>query len=287
MRIKRAAVLTSALALSGCEISIFDPKGTIAAQDAQILVDSLAIMLAIVIPTLIAIVAFAWWYRAGNTRARYRPDFEYSGQIELVVWSIPALTVLLLAGVIWVGSHDLDPGAPIKGSGKPLTIQVVSLDWKWLFLYPDQKLASVNELVAPVGTPLRLELTSGSVMTAFFVPQWGSMIYTMNGMTSRLNLRADKAGDYYGEASQISGDGFADMHFKARAVSADDFAKWTQSAAGVPFDAAAYKELAKQGLANPALRPLAAPDLFSDIVTQKLPPGPGPKPSLRPPSVVN
>ena len=281
------AVLACALALSGCEVSIFEPKGTIAAQDVQILVDSLAIMLAIVIPTIIAIVVFAWWYRAGNPRARYRPDFEYSGQLELVVWSIPALTVMLLAGVIWVGSHDLDPGAPVKGSGKPLTIQVVSLDWKWLFLYPDQKLASINELVAPVGQPLHLELTSGSVMTAFFVPQWGSMIYTMNGMTTRLNLRADKAGEYYGEASQISGDGFSDMHFKARAVSADDFAKWTQSAAGAPFDAAAYKELTKQGLSKPELRPLANPDLFEDIADQKLPPGPGPKPSLRPPSVVN
>jgi cytochrome o ubiquinol oxidase subunit 2 len=276
------AVLASGLAVSGCEISLFDPKGTIAAQDEQIMVDSLAIMLAIVIPTIIAIIAFAWWYRAGNTRARYRPDFEYSGQLELVVWSIPALTVMLLAGVIWVGSHDLDPG-----SGKPITVQVVSLDWKWLFIYPDQKVASVNELVAPVGSPLRLELTSGSVMTAFFVPQWGSMIYTMNGMTTRLNLRADVAGDYYGEASQISGDGFSDMHFKARAVSPEDFAKWTQSAAGAPFDEAAYKDLSKQGLAKPSLRPLADPALFDDIVSQKLPPGPGPKPSLRPPSVVN
>ena len=287
MRTKWAAVVASALALSGCEVSIFEPKGPIAAQNGQILVDSLAIMLAIVIPTIVAIVAFAWWYRAGNVRAYYRPDFEYSGQIELVVWSIPALTVMLLAGVIWIGSHDLDPAVPVKGSGKPLTIQVVSLDWKWLFLYPDQKVASVNELVAPVGTPLHLELTSGSVMTAFFVPQWGSMIYTMNGMTTRLNLRADEAGEYLGEASQISGDGFSDMTFKARAVSPDDFAKWTQDAAGSPLDAGAYKELSKQGLAKPSLRPLADPGLFKDIVSQKLPPGPGPKSSLRPSSVVN
>jgi cytochrome o ubiquinol oxidase subunit 2 len=282
-----AVALASALALYGCDLATLNPKGPIAAQNRQILVDSLSIMLAIVIPTIAAIALFAWWYRAGNARARYLPEFEYSGQLELVVWSIPALTVMLLSGVIWVGSHDLDPAVPVDGPGKPLTVQVVSLDWKWLFLYPDQKVASVNELVAPIGAPLRLQLTSGSVMTAFFVPQWGSMIYTMNGMTTRLYLRADEAGEFLGIAAQLSGDGFAHMSFTARAVSPVEFAKWAQGASGPALDDDAYKELSKQGLAKTALRPLADPDLFAKIVSQKLPPGPGPKPSLRPASVVN
>ena len=283
------AALALAFALSGCEIAVLDPKGPIAQQDLQIMVDSLAIMLAIVIPTILAIGLFAWWFRAGNTKARYRPEFEYSGQVELVVWSIPALTVLLLGGVIWIGSHDLDPAVPIEGAAEPLTIQVVSLDWKWLFLYPDQKVASVNELVAPVGVPLKLQLTSGSVMTAFFVPQWGSMIYTMNGMTSRLNLRADVAGDYLGLATHISGDGFSDMRFKARAVSPEDFAKWAKGAAAAdpPFDAAAYAELQKQAPAKASLHALADAKLFDDIVSQKLPPGPGPKPAIHPVSEVD
>jgi cytochrome o ubiquinol oxidase subunit 2 len=284
MRIKPTpvVVLASPFALSGCDAALLNPKGPIAAQDMQILVDSLAIMLAIVIPTIVAIAGVAWWFRAGNARARYRPDFEYNGQVELVVWSIPALTVLLLAGVIWIGSHQLDPADPVEGAGEPLTVEVVSLDWKWLFLYPDQKVASVNELVVPVGVPLVLKLTSGSVMTAFFVPQWGSMIYTMNGMTTHLNLRADEAGEYLGLATQISGDGFADMRFKARAVSPADFAQWAKSAAGAPFDAGAYSELAKQAPAGASLHPLAEPHLFDDIASQKLPPGPGPKPAYEP-----
>ena len=275
-------VLALAFALSGCDVAVLDPKGPIAEQERQILIDSLAIMLAIVIPTILAIAGCAWWFRAGNDKARYRPDFEYSGQLELVVWSIPTLTVLLLGGVIWIGAHRLDPAAPIEGNGEPLDVEVVSLDWKWLFFYPAQKIVSVNELVAPVGVPLRLRLTSGSVMTAFFVPRWGSMIYVMNGMTSHLNLRADFAGDYLGIASHISGDGFSDMTFKARAVSPDDFASWTKKAGGAAFDADAYKELERQGVAAKALRPLGDERLFDDIAEQKIPPAPGPAPAVRP-----
>ncbi len=274
--------LSLALALSGCDIAVLNPKGPIGAQERQILIDSVAIMLAIVIPTIAAIVVCAWWFRAGNPKARYRPELEFSGQVELVVWSIPTLTVLLLGGVIWIGSHRLDPAAPIEGGGEPLDIEVVSLDWKWLFFYPAQKVVSVNELVAPVGVPLRMKLTSGSVMTAFFVPQWGSMIYVMNGMTTHLNLRADEAGDYLGEASHLSGDGFSDMTFKARAVSPDDFASWTKGAGGAAFDADAYKQIEQQGLAAKALRPLGDEHLFDDIAEQKLPPAPGPTPTTRP-----
>jgi cytochrome o ubiquinol oxidase subunit II len=285
---KLTLVTILASSLSGCELAVLDPKGPIAAQDKQILIDSLAIMLAIVIPTMAAIAGFAWWYRAGNTRARYLRDFEYSGQLELVVWSIPTLTVMLLAGVIWVGSHDLDPSMPIGGEGKPITIQAVSLDWKWLFLYPDQKVASVNELVAPVGAPLHLQITSASVMSAFFVPQWGSMIYGMNGMTTQLYLRADEAGETRGISANLTGDGFSDLGFKARAVSPEDFDKWVAGAASGPaFDRAAYLELEKQAPASPSLHPLAEPNLFDDIVRQKIPPGPGPKPALRPTSVVD
>jgi cytochrome o ubiquinol oxidase subunit 2 len=282
-----AAGLMSMSALSGCDLAVLNPKGPIAAQDGQILVDSVAIMLAIVVPTIAAIAVFAWWYRADNPRARYRPDFSHSGQLELVVWSIPALTVMLLAGVIWIGAHDLDPAMPVKGSHRPINIQAVSLDWKWLFLYPDEGVASVNELVAPVGAPLHIQITSASVMSAFFIPQWGSMIYAMNGMTTQLNLRADSAGEFLGVTSNLTGDGFSEMNFKARAVSYDDFEKWTKSATGPVFDDAAYQELSKQGVAKSILAPLADPNLFDDIASRKLPPGPGPEPSVRPKSVVN
>src|SRR5258708_7634911 len=172
-------------------MNIFDPQGPIGAAEKTILIDSLAIMLAIVLPTIVAIFAFAYWFRASNGRAFYWPNWEYSGRIELVVWSIPALTVILLGGVAWIGSHQLDPAAPVQGTGSPIRIQVVSLDWKWLFIYPEQGIATVNALTVPAGAPLHFELTSGSVMTAFFIPQLGSMIYTMNGMVTRLKLRAD------------------------------------------------------------------------------------------------
>src|ERR1700743_3711571 len=177
-------------------MNILDPQGPIAAADKTILIDSIAIMLAIVVPTIIAIFGFAYWFRQSNSRARYLPNWEYSGRIEMVVWSIPALTVILLGGVAWIGAHELDPAKPIQGTGAPITIQVVSLDWKWLCIYPDQRIATVNTLTVPVGAPLNFQLTSGSVMNAFFIPQLGGMIYTMNGMTTRLGLRADEVGTY-------------------------------------------------------------------------------------------
>src|ERR1700760_2156547 len=145
-------------------MNILDPQGPIGAAEKTILIDSIAIMLAIVIPTIIAIFAFAFWFRKSNARATYLPDWGYSGRLELVVWSIPTLTVILLSGVAWIGSHQLDPGTPVGGTGSPVRIQAVSLDWKWLFIYPDQKIATVNTLTVPVGSALRFELTSASVM---------------------------------------------------------------------------------------------------------------------------
>src|SRR6202790_633202 len=179
-------------------MNILDPQGPITAAEKTILIDSVAIMLAIVLPTIVAIFAFAYYFRAFHTRAFYWPDWEDSGRIEMVVWSIPALTVILLGGVAWIGSHQLDPAAPVEGTGSPVRIQVVSLDWKWLFIYPDQGIATVNTLTVPAGAPLRFELTSGSVINVFFIPQYGTMIYTMNGMVNRLHLRADNEGDYQG-----------------------------------------------------------------------------------------
>ncbi|TPQ25244.1 cytochrome ubiquinol oxidase subunit II, partial [Bradyrhizobium guangdongense] len=145
-------------------MNLLDPQGPVAAANSTILVDSVFIMLTIVVPTIIAILAFAFWFREGNPRARYQPNFVYSGRIELVVWSIPALTVILLGGVAWIGSHKLDPAAPVPGTGSPVRIQAVSLDWKWLFIYPDQRIATVNTLTVPAGAELNFQLTSSSVM---------------------------------------------------------------------------------------------------------------------------
>jgi cytochrome o ubiquinol oxidase subunit 2 len=259
-------------------MNILDPQGPIGAADKTILIDSMAIMLAIVLPTIVAIFAFAYWFRASNTKAFHWPDWEYSGRIELVVWSVPALTVILLAGVTWIGAHQLDPAKPIEGSEKPLTIQAVSLDWKWLFIYPDQKIATINTLTVPAGAPLQFQLTSASVMNAFFIPQFGSMIYTMYGMTTRLNLQADKPGTFQGLSSHFSGDGFSGMHFDVHVVPSQQFSKWTQDASNAPqaLDQRVYGEIAKPSTNNaPAIYRLADPNLFQSIVTQKIPPSPG------------
>jgi cytochrome o ubiquinol oxidase subunit 2 len=261
-------------------MNILDPQGPIGAADTTILIDSVAIMLAIVLPTIVAIFAFAFWFRASNTRAFYWPDWEYSGRIEMVVWSIPALTVILLGGVAWIGSHQLDPAAPVEGTGSPVRIQVVSLDWKWLFIYPDQRIATVNALTVPAGAPLHFELTSGSVMTAFFIPQFGSMIYTMNGMVTRLELRADNEGTYQGLAAHFSGDGFPEMLFDVHVVSQLAFPDWVKSTSRRDrvLNADSYWKLAQQSLApdKPTFR-LDDPRLFDAIATQKIPPAPGPR----------
>ena len=259
-------------------MNILDPQGPIGAADTAILIDSVAIMLAIVVPTIVAIFAFAFWFRASNTRARYLPNWEYSGRIELVVWSVPALTIILLGGVAWIGAHQLDPAKAVEGSAKPLTIQAVSLDWKWLFIYPDQQVATINTLTVPAGAPLRFELTSSSVMNVFFIPQFGSMIYTMNGMATQLNLRADRPGTFQGLSAHFSGDGFSDMHFDVHVVPSEQFSKWAQDAshAEKSLDERSYSEIAKPSMKNqPAIYRLADPQLFNAIVTQKLPPSPG------------
>jgi cytochrome o ubiquinol oxidase subunit 2 len=207
------------------------------------------------------------------------PYWAYSGRIEMIVWGIPALVIILLGGVAWIGSHQLDPAEPLVSDTPPLEVQAVSLDWKWLFIYPAQGIATVNQLVMPAGVPVHFTLTSGSVMNAFFIPRLGSMIYTMNGMTTQLNLRADAAGVFRGQSSHFSGDGFSDMHFDARAVPAAQFAAWIEAARGTGpvLDANSYAAVAKQTTApEPITMRLLDPDLFQKIVTRALPPGPGP-----------
>ncbi len=273
------AAITGLLLLSACQPAVLDPAGPVGQAQKTILIDSVAIMLAIIVPTILATLGFAWWFRASNPRARRLPDWAYSGRIELVTWSIPVLTIILLGGVAWIGSHQLDPGRPLESKTEALEVQVVSLDWKWLFIYPGQRVASVNRLVIPAGVPVHFSLTSASVMNAFFVPQLGSMIYTMNGMATQLNLQADRPGTFRGLSSHFSGDGFSDMHFEVRALDAAGFAAWVEAArgAGPPLDASSYAELARQSAkVGPFTYRDADPGLFGQVVAQSLPPGPGP-----------
>jgi len=267
-------VLAGIALLTGCNDGVLDPKGPIAAAERQIMFNATGIMLAIVIPTILATLGVAYWFRSSNTRARYLPEFENSGRLELLIWAIPIMTVILVGGVAWVGSYDLDPKKPIASDVKPLQVQVVSLDWKWLFIYPEQGIATVNQLTVPAGTPIHFELTSSSVMNSFFVPQLGSMIYTMPGMVTQLYLQADHPGTFRGLSANFSGEGFSDMRFAVNAVGSEEFSRWVDSvrSAGPVLDAQAYSDLAKPSAAvAPFSFRAVAPDLFNGIsrMTQK------------------
>jgi cytochrome o ubiquinol oxidase subunit II len=219
-------IICGSLILASCREGVLDPRGPVGESERVILGDATAIMLAVIIPVIILTLVFAWWFRSGNRRARYRPNWEYSGRIELITWSIPALVILFLGGTAWIGSHELDPPKPLESAKSPLEVEVVSLDWRWLFVYPREHIATVNYLVVPTGVPVHFRLTSTSVMNSFFIPQLGSQIYTMPGMTTQLYLQADAPGAYPGISAQFSGPGFSDMRFTLRAESGDQFATW-------------------------------------------------------------
>jgi cytochrome o ubiquinol oxidase subunit 2 len=273
LRIVAAAGLF--LLTSGCNRGILDPVGPVGAAEKTILINSTAIMLAIIIPTMIATVAFAWWFRRGNTKATYRPDWEYSGAIELVVWSIPAMTIMLLGGIAWIGSHELEPSKPLASTTPPLKVEVVSLDWKWLFIYPDQGIATLTHGGDPAGTPVSSRLTSATVWNVFFVPQFGTLIYTMPRMTTRLNLQADRPGAYDGLSAHFSGDGFPGMGFKAQVLPPDQFVLWAQGARGTgqALDGRAFAELSKPtSYVKPMTYGAVAPGLFDAIVANRAPP---------------
>jgi cytochrome o ubiquinol oxidase subunit II len=253
---------------------VLDPHGPIGAAERTILLNATVIMLAVVIPVILLTLGFAFWFRAGNRKATYLPDWSYSGGIEVVVWSIPTLIVLFLGGIAWIGSHDLDPPRAIAADIAPINVEVVSMDWKWLFIYPDLHVASVNRLVAPVGAPISLRLTSASVMNSFFVPQLGSQIYTMPGMATRLNLLADRVGSYPGLSAQFSGSGFSDMRFEMAAVAKEDFEKWIAAAhaGGGALDVQGFSALAKPSAAvAPMTFGAVAPDLFENVVRAAMP----------------
>jgi cytochrome o ubiquinol oxidase subunit 2 len=263
--------------LAGCSGGVLDPKGQIAAEQSKILLNAFSTMLIIVAPVIIGALACAYWFRASNQRAVYLPDWVFSGRLELVIWGFPLLIILFLSGLIWVGSHRLDPFRPIASAGEPLEVQVVSLDWKWLFIYPRQSVASVNEFVLPAETPVSLSLTSATVMNSFFVPQLAGMIATMPGMVTRLHLKADHVGDLWGLSTQFSGDGFAGMSFAVRVKSAEEFERWLEATrrSACRLDHAGYAALLP---ASRNVRPFVfgsvAPDLFTEIVSKTLSPQP-------------
>ena len=215
--------------LSGCSnLDILDPKGSVGVAERDLIATSTWAMLIVVIPVIALTLLFAWRYRASNKSAEYRPNWSHSTGIEIAVWTIPTLIILFLGVLTWKSTHELDPYRPLESSVKPINVEVVALDWKWLFIYPDLGIASVNQLAIPVGTPVNFNITSDSVMNSFFIPQLGGQIYAMAGMQTKLHLIADEAGDYAGESANFSGKGFSDMKFRALATNPEQFNAWVE-----------------------------------------------------------
>ncbi len=281
MRLWPALAVACTGLLTGCEMVVLHPSGAIAAQQANLLVISTLLMLLIIVPVIVMTLVFAWRYRASNKDAPYTPEWDHSIQLELLIWSAPLLIIIALGALTWIGTHTLDPYRPLDVRQAPrdlppLHIQVVALDWKWLFIYPEQNIAVVNEAAAPVDVPVRFEITASSVMNAFYVPALAGMIYAMPKMQTTLHAVINKPGEYEGFSANYSGAGFSDMRFRFLGMSPGDFDEWVRKvkANGGELSRAAYLQLEKPSVRE-SVRGYGgvAPDLFDAVVNRCVAPG--------------
>ena len=278
-------LLGATAALSGCKLVVMQPHGDIAVQQAHLIVTATLLMLLIIVPVIALTLLFAWRYRAANTEATYTPDWDHSTKLELVIWGAPLAIIIALGTVTWITTHKLDPYRPLErldaqralpSDVKPLVVEVVALDWKWLFVYPEQGIASVNELAAPVDRPIEFHITSTSVMNTLYIPDLAGMIYAMPGMESKLHAVINQAGVYQGMSAQYSGSGFSDMRFKFHGMSPSDFDHWVadNKASGQSLDRQTYLHLAepshREGIHHYAA---VDPKLYDAILNRCVEPG--------------
>lgn len=265
--------------MTGCKIAVMQPQGIVAVQEKHIIIISAVLMLLVVIPVIFLSIFFAWRYRASNTKAIYRPEWAHSTLLEIVWWTIPIIIVTVLGVITWRSTHTLDPYQPLAGNTtKPITIQVIALEWKWLFIYPEQNIATVNFVEFPANIPVKFEITSVGPMNSFQIPQLAGQIYAMDGMRTKLNLIANTPGDYDGMSASFSGEGFADMRFVAHATATqEEFNEWVSSVKASPnqLTDVAYAALIKPSERNPvAYYASADPDIFSGTIMQSMMPMP-------------
>ena len=276
--LSRALVLSASFALSGCDWIVMKPHGDIAQQQAELIVTSTLLMLLIIVPVIALTLFFAFRYRQSNAEATYEPDWDHSTRLELVIWGAPLLIIIALGAITWISTHKLDPfrpldriseSKPLPADVKPMEVYAVSMDWKWLFIYPEQGIATVNELAAPVDRPIRFRLTSTTVMNTFYVPALAGMIYTMPGMETQLNAVINNAGIYDGLSAHYSGSGFSGMRFKFHGLSNEDFAAWVEKnkAGGNALTRADYLKLEQPSTKDPVQRFASVePGLWGAIV---------------------
>jgi cytochrome o ubiquinol oxidase subunit II len=265
MKALRRLLLPFVALLSGCHTVLMSPSGDLALQQRDLIIYSVILMLLIIVPVIVLTFLFAWRYRASNKKAHYDPEWDHSTMLELLIWAAPLLIIIALGALTWVSTHMLDPfrpldrlsqGRPIPANVKPLEIDVVALDWKWLFIYPEQGIATVNDVAAPVDRPIQFKITASSVMNSFFIPALAGQIYAMPNMETQLQAVMNKPGDFEGFSANYSGEGFSGMHFIFHAVSDDGFAQWIAhaKASGDTLSRDAYVKLAAPSSNEPVRR---------------------------------
>jgi cytochrome o ubiquinol oxidase subunit 2 len=267
-----------AVYLHGSNFAVLNPAGMVALKERNLMITTVLLGMFVVIPVFVMTAVISWRYREGNKQAKYSPDLDHNFWAEALWWGLPTGIIAVLSVITWNSSHALDPHKPLNVAAKPLSVQVVALDWKWLFIYPEQNVASVNYLQLPVGRPVHFKITADAPMNSFWIPQLGGQIYAMPGMVTGLHLMAGKPGDYRGSSANLSGAGFAGMDFTARAGSEAEFNDWLVSARRSParLDAAAYDALARPSQHNPvALYSSAEAGLYDRVVLKYLAPGGG------------
>ena len=283
--VRRGLFALPLVLLAGCNTVVMNPSGDIANQQGHLIVVSTMLMLLIIIPVIALTLFFAWRYRKGNTSAKYDPEWDHSTKLELVIWGAPLLIIIALGLVTWISTHTLDPyrpldridaNRPISQAAEPLVVDVVALDWKWLFIYPEQGIATVNELATPVDVPVRFKITASSIMNSFFIPALAGQIYAMPGMETTLNAVLNRPGEFEGFSANYSGAGFSHMRFKYYGMSSEDFDKWVAEAkaSGATLDRTSYLQLEKPSIDDPVRRyATVEPDLYHAILNRCIAPG--------------
>jgi cytochrome o ubiquinol oxidase subunit 2 len=276
----RGLLLLPLALLAGCNMVVLNPSGDIARQQGQLVIISTVLMLLIIVPVIGLTIFFAWKYRQSNQAAKYTPEWDHSTELELAIWAAPLMIIIALGAITWISTHTLDPyrplrrlevNRPIPDNVKPLTVEVVALDWKWLFIYPEQGIATVNELAAPVDRPIEFKITSSSVMNAFYIPALAGMIYAMPSMETRLNAVINQPGEFDGFSANYSGAGFSGMRFKFHGVTNEGFDQWVQKARaeGTELNREVYQKLERPSERDPVRRfGTVAPDLYDAILNR-------------------
>lgn len=263
--------IAGTLMLSGCDNALLNPKGQVALEQRSLILTAFGLMLIVVIPAVLMALVFAWKYRASNTNAKYSPNWSHSNKVEAVVWTVPILIILFLGVLTWKSTHSLEPSRPLVSNVKPIEIDVVALDWKWLFIYPEQGIATVNQIAFPANTPVNFKITSNTVMNSFFIPTLGSQIYAMAGMQTKLHLIANEAGTFDGISANFSGRGFSGMKFKAIATpdqaSFDQWVAKAKTSSGQMMTMDDFEKLATPSENNPVeFFSTANPELFKKVI---------------------